>query len=83
MSAQNPGFTELVTVLRPATSHELLLAKSLLESAGIKFFVKGEALQKLNPGMLCGFGIFSVEIQVPKEDAPAASQLLQELYQGE
>jgi len=79
VSAQKPGYNELVTVFRPANNQELILAKSLLQSAGINFFVKGESLQQLYPGVLFGFGIHTVEMQVAKEDAATATELLQEL----
>ncbi|NLM52674.1 MAG: DUF2007 domain-containing protein [Firmicutes bacterium] len=82
-SAQQSGFTELVTVFRPANNHELILAQSLLQSAGINFFVKGEGLQKLYPGVHFGFGIYAVELQVAKKDAPVAAELLRELQKIE
>ena len=73
------SYIELETVFIPADFNELLIAKSLLEGAGIRYFAKGEDLQNLYPGSRLGFGINSVELQVAPTDAVEAKELLEQL----
>lgn len=74
---------ELVTVLETGDTARLLVAKSILEGAGIRYFAKGEGLQDL-----FGLGRFGtgfnplmglVKLQVEERDAEAAKELLKEL----
>ncbi|MCR3923292.1 MAG: DUF2007 domain-containing protein [Firmicutes bacterium] len=72
-------YIELITVFRPRDSSELMIAKSILDSAGIRYFAKGESLKNIYPGSQL-FGINAVELQVSEEDVPAAKEMLQELH---
>jgi hypothetical protein len=69
--APKTEFVEHVTVFTTGNSVILAMAKSVLESAGIRCFVKGEVLQDL-------FRIGTAEIRVGKEDEERAVRLLQE-----
>ncbi|HBO70345.1 MAG TPA: hypothetical protein DD658_09580 [Deltaproteobacteria bacterium] len=69
-------FVEHVTVLATGNPVVLALAKSVLESAGIRCFVRGEILQDL-------FRIGTAEIRVPEEEAERATDLLRERNFGE
>ena len=74
--------SEPVTVLETTDPAVLAVAKSLLDSAKIPYFAKGEALQGLFAGgALAGFNPISgpVELQVSSEDARDAYALLLEL----
>jgi hypothetical protein len=74
--------SEPVTVLETTDPAILAVAKSLLESAKIPFFAKGESLQGLfAAGALAGFNPISgpVELQVSAEDARDAHALLVDL----
>ena len=64
-------FVEHVTVFTTGNSVILAMAKSVLEGAGIRCFVKGEVLQDL-------FRIGTAEIRVGKEDEERAALLLRE-----
>ncbi|MDW7650148.1 MAG: DUF2007 domain-containing protein [Bacillota bacterium] len=79
-AVQQAEYVELVTVLKAQDLSELLVAKSVLEGAGIRYFAKGEGLQNLFGGGRFGLGFNSlvgpVEIQVSKEDVEAARALL-------
>jgi len=73
---------EPVTVLESSDPAVLAVAKSLLESAAIPYFAKGEALQSLfGAGTLSGFNPITgpVEIQVSVDDARDAHAVLMEL----
>lgn len=66
-----PEYVELVTVLSTMNMSDLLVAKSILESAGIRCFAKGVAIKSL-------YGIMEpMQLQVPAEDAELAKELLQ------
>ena len=67
---------EPVTVFRTNNPGALAVAKSLLEDAGIEFFVVGEAVGGLYPGAA---GPFPPEIRVTRRNAEAARELLKEL----
>ena len=73
------GYIELITVFHPRDMNELMIAKSLLGSAGIRYFAKGEHLQNIYPGSHFGFGVTAIELQVSKEDLPIAKEMLQDL----
>lgn len=64
-------FVEHVTVLATGNPVVLAMAKSVLESDGIRCFVRGEILQSL-------FRIGMAEIRVSEEEAERASDLLRE-----
>lgn len=69
-------FVEHVAVLATGNPVVLALAKSVLESSGIRCFVRGEILQDL-------FRIGTAEIRVPEEEAERAAALLRERNFGE
>jgi Putative prokaryotic signal transducing protein len=80
------GVSDLVTVLETGDPGIIAVARSLLDSAGIEFTTKGEALQDL-----LGLGRFPgganalagpVVFQVRPEDAEQARSLLSELHRG-
>jgi hypothetical protein len=74
-----------VTVLETSDPGILGVAKSLLEGAGIQYFAKGEGVQDLFAGgRVGGFSPVAgpVQLQVPPEDAAAATELLSDLRRG-
>lgn len=75
-----------VAVLRAGDPALLLMAKSLLQDAGIAFNVKGEGLQDLFAAGRLGNGFSPVagpaEIQVSSADEEAAREVLQDLEDG-
>ena len=70
-----PEYVEYVTVMKTGNPIVLAMVKSILASAGIRHFVKGEVLQDL-------FRVGTAEIQVGKDDEPEARRLLLELTTG-
>jgi hypothetical protein len=66
-----------VTVLRTNDSGVLAVAKSVLDDAGIEFFVVGETVGGLYPGP--GVGPYIPEIRVAAACAVEARELLNEL----
>ena len=70
------GQNKLATVLTTSNRTSIATAKSLLESAGIKYYAKGEDVQSL-----IGFGAIDgvPEIQVAEEDAEEAREILKDL----
>jgi hypothetical protein len=66
-----------VTILRTNDPAVLAVAKSLLDEAGIEFFVAGETVGALYPGP--GVGPYIPELRVAARDAEAARELLKEL----
>ena len=64
-------YVEHVTVFTTGNPVILAMAKSVLEGAGIRCFVKGEVLQDL-------FRIGTAEVRVGKEDEERAARLLRE-----
>jgi hypothetical protein len=64
-------YMEYVTILETGNPVVLAMVKSILSSAGIRHFVKGEVLQDL-------FRVGTAEIQVGKDDEPEARNLLRE-----
>jgi hypothetical protein len=72
-----------VTVFKGGDPGRIALAKSLLESAGIRFVVLNEAMQDLVGLGRLPFGqnliVGPVEIQVYREDVAKASELLKDL----
>ena len=69
--APTTEYVEHVTVFTTANPVVLAMAKSVLEGAGIRCFVKGEVLQDL-------FRIGTAEVRVGKEDEDRAVRLLRE-----
>ena len=74
---------ELVTVLSTGDPAALAVAKSILQSVGIEFLVRGEEVQDL-----LGIGRFprglnlvagAMQLQVPAEDAAEAGEMLSSL----
>lgn len=79
---QGSDFVELVTVKVCRDLAELLVAKSVLDGAGIRYFARGEHLQNiLGVGSFGGFNMLTgpVELQVPKDMAGDAKALLEEI----
>jgi len=78
-----PEWTGLVTVLETSDFSLLLVAKSVLESAGIPYFAKGEGVQDLFGAGRIGSGfnplVGPVQLQVPEERAQEAAVLLENL----
>lgn len=70
-------YVELVTVFMPQDQGELMLAKSLLEDAGIRYLAKGENVQKWGFNAVTG----PVELQVAEDDADVARTLLDKLIE--
>lgn len=68
--------SKFVTILATGSRASLATAKSLLESAGIEYYVKGEDVQSL-----IGLGAIDgvPEIQVAEEDAEDARKILEGL----
>lgn len=64
-------YVEHVTVFTTGNPVVLAMAKSVLEGAGIRCFVKGEVLQDL-------FRIGTAQVQVGKDDEEWAVRLLRE-----
>lgn len=73
---------EMVVVMETSDPGLLAVVKSVLESAGIPFFAKGEFLQDLfGLGQMGGINPITgpVEIQVPGEEADRARDILMDL----
>jgi hypothetical protein len=81
-----PPDPDLVTVLETGDPSALALAESLLMEEGIQYLKKGESLQDLFAlGRLAlGFSPIAgpVVVQVAREDAEAAAQLLADVRTG-
>ncbi len=82
-----PGFIKFVTVYETGDPAFIAFAKSILQSEGIKYFIKGEGIQDLFAGGRLGTGfnpvIGPVEIQVDEKDVQKAKDLLSQIEQGE
>lgn len=70
-----PEYVDYVTVMETRNPIVLAMVKSVLSSAGIRHFVKGEVLQDL-------FRVGPAEIQVRREDESEARALLRERDAG-
>lgn len=80
--SKGPEYVELVTVYKASSPGIIAIAKSILDSAGVEYFAKGEGIQDLfGLGRLGGYSVLAgpVEIQVRKEDEEDAKSLLEEL----
>lgn len=73
---------KLVTVLVTRDMGDLLIAKSILESEGIRYLAKGEGLQYyFGQGSIgAGYLLSPVELQVLESDAQDAKELLSEIH---
>lgn len=82
-SAPEPEDDEFVTILSAGNFPQFLVAESLLRSAGIVFYSKGERLQSLFGwgSMMIGYDpiVGPMQIQVAKKDAATARELLKDL----
>jgi hypothetical protein len=78
-----PEYVELLTVLETADIGIIMVAKSILEEAGIRYLAKGEGLQHLFGAGVFGAGFNTltgpVQIQVSKDDSATAIELLKDL----
>lgn len=77
-------FEKLVTVFKTSDQGIAAVAKSILDEAGIQYYVKGEGAQSLFGVGVIGVGGFSteanpVEIQVIQEDEEKAKDLLKDV----
>ena len=85
-SGIEPEFVKFVTVYETGDPAYIAFAKSLFESEGIKYYVKGEGLQDLFAGGRLGTGfnpvIGPVAIQVDEKDAEKAKDILSQIEQG-
>lgn len=70
-----PASSDLVTVLATTDAGLLAVVKSVLDGAGIKYFVRNELLQNILPVQSGAFGAV-VEIQVRSGDAGEVRALL-------
>lgn len=79
-------YKDLVTVFMSTDSAKLIIAKSLLDNAGIQYWAKGEGLQELFGGGRIGTGynvlVRPVELQVDQEHSKTAMALLDDLKGG-
>ncbi len=80
---KNDQGTGPITVLESGDPGLLAVAKSLLESAGIQYFAKGEGVQDLFAvgSVGTGFNPFTgpVQLQVAADEAEEAKALLRDL----
>ncbi|GAW91003.1 DUF2007 domain-containing protein [Calderihabitans maritimus] len=76
-------YVDLVTVLKSENPAVIMIAKSILEGAGIRYFAKGERLQDLFALGRFGSGfnplLGPVEIRVSRDDKEMAEELLKDL----
>ena len=82
-SDAQPEWCDMVTVAQSSDTAYLLVAKSVLDQADIRYFAKNEGVQDLFAfGRLgTGFNVLAgpVEIQVAKDDEAVARALLEEI----
>ncbi len=73
---------DLVCVLRTSNMAQIMVVRSILESAGIPHAVHGDKVLRmmspLSPVPYCGDTIWSAAVYVRRQDYEEASQLLQE-----
>jgi hypothetical protein len=71
-----PVYVELATALESSDPGEIMIVKSLLEDAGIRYYAKGEGIQYLFGGGTFGTGFNSltgpIQIQVSIDDLAKA-----------
>lgn len=81
-----PEYVDFVTIFESGNPALIAMAKSLLESAEIQYFVNGEQLQDLFGGrMVYGFNpvIGATEIQVAEDEVEEALTLLEDMDEGD
>jgi len=80
-----PIYVDLVTVLESGDPGVIMVAKSLLENAGIRYYAKGETAQNLFGVGTFGTGFNPLtgpaQIQVSKADLEEALELLKDLLE--
>lgn len=78
-----PIYVDLVTVMESGDPGLIMVAKSLLENAGIRYYAKGETSQNLFGGGTFGTGFNPltgpIQIQVSKDDLAEALELLKDM----
>ena len=78
-----PGFIKFVTVYETGDPALIAFAKSILQSEGIKYFIRGEGIQELFAGGRLGTGfnpvIGPVQIQVDEKDVEKAKDLFSQV----
>lgn len=76
-------YVDLVTVLESGDAGVIMIAKSLLEDTGIKYFAKGETSQHLFGLGTLGTGFSTlvgpIQLQVSRDRADEAALLLEDL----
>jgi len=79
--AAEPTASDLVTVVETADPAEIAFVESLFLEEGIPYFKKGESIQDLFALGRIGVNVVTgpVLIQVPREHAEAATQLLEDV----
>jgi Putative prokaryotic signal transducing protein len=85
MTAVNRGDpdVELVPVLRTGDPGLVAVAKSILDAAGIAYFIRGETLRNVIGWGGVNAGLGDAEFQVRGADAPDALRLLEQLEQSQ
>ncbi len=82
-SQYEPVYVDLVTVFETGDPGIIMVVKSILEEAGIRYYAKGENLQNLFGAGTFGTGFNPltgpVQIQVSRDDSEEALQLLEQL----
>lgn len=71
LSAEPSEYVELVTVYMGTNQSDLLIAKSLLEDAGIDYFAKNEKAVDM-----FAMGVGPIELQVHPQDVESAQEVL-------
>ena len=84
-SAYEPIYVELVTVLEASDAGLIMIAKSLLEEAKIRYYAKNEVSQHLFGGGAFGAGFNPltgpVQLQVSKSNFEEAVTLLKDILE--
>lgn len=79
----DPVYVELATALESSDPGEIMIVKSLLEEAGIRYYAKGEGIQHLFGGGTFGTGFNPltgpIQIQVSKDDFAEVLELLKDM----
>ena len=80
-----PVYVGLITVMESGDPGLIMVVKSLLEDAGIRYYAKGETAQNLFGGGTIGTGFNPLtgptQIQVSKDDLEEALELLKEIQE--
>lgn len=82
-SLYKPVYIDLITVFETGDPGVIMVIKSLLEEAGIRYYAKGENLQDLFGAGTLGPGFNPltgpVQIQVSRDDSEEALKLLEQI----